>query len=621
MIPDPLARLIAQRPSFLGVGGFEPDDPLIAAITAQLGPGKAIALAELDRPQPSATSGPAVVLVRTYADLHRAARLRRLLPTGRRLVLAVTAMSPTHLPTSVRFPSGHPWSSLRELRLLRGPGPMWRVDARFDDPAPLGALVRAVTAATRPRSVPHAPRIGTADRPADDWTVGTHAVRLDATAERPGTDLVAGGPSAPAPARALVLPRPAEPRLAAEEVHTDPGSTPLPPVDEHVVNPMGFTAEAPFGHALMSFQGGSWAVQGDGARAVVLPAMGPVTDTEIAALRRFRSVTVDWDAHPGSVVGLHAVASLAVAGVPLLSQVPAPLWALPLSHDLRALLDRTTPSRLDDPTVRELHSVTTRRIALRDHSSRAHRARLGLPETEPSVSVLLCTRRPGFLAAILEQIDRQHHADLEVVLVLHGIPADAPGVPEALKGFGRDLTVVEAPADAVFGDVLNLGAAAASGEYLTKFDDDDWYSPHHVSDLLRAARYANADVVGTQAALVHLEELGITIRRNRTTEAYTDHLSGGTLLLRHDFFRELGGYRPVPTSEDRGLLEDTIDAGGAIYKTHGLGYVLSRHSGGHTWAAETPYFLRGNVDQWSGNLGPAVAADELETLISTPRKA
>lgn len=618
MIPEHLTQLLARRPSFLGIGGFAPGDPVISATSSHPAYRD---LDTVDAPQTAAGGGPIVILVRTFSDLHRAAQLRDLLPSGRHLVIAVADTSPHLRATAVRLPPGAPWSSLRELRLLRGPGRLWRAEARLDDVSPLGPFVRAVLATSLPKAVPHAPRLGATDDTARDWTAGTHAVRIADAAAGTADLLVGTEPPAVGTAQTIVLPqRSTEPRLAAEEAHTDPGGAILPPVNEQTVNPIGFTAASAHGHALMAFEGTGWVVRSDTTAPVPLPAA--VTDAEITALRGFRSVTIDWDTHPGSLDAVHAVAALAAAGVPLLSKVATPLWALPLHPELRTLIDHCRLQDLDDPMTRELHSIRTRRTALERHAVRAHRTRLHLPPDEPAVSVLLCTRRPKFLPAILTQIQNQLHEHLEVVLVLHGITADTPGIGEALAGFARPLTVLEVPASTVFGEVLNQGVTAASGEYVTKFDDDDWYSPHHIGDLLLASRYANADVVGVQAELIHLEQLRTTVRRKRSAEAYTDHLSGGTLLFRRDFFRVLGGYRPVSTSEDRGLLEDTADIGGAIYKTHGLGYVLSRHSSGHTWNAETPYFLRGAVQQWSGrNLGPAVAADELDTHISPSRKA
>ena len=61
---------------------------------------------------------------------------------------------------------------------------------------------------------------------------------------------------------------------------------------------------------------------------------------------------------------------------------------------------------------------------------------------------------------------------------------------------GRDVVLVPRSQDTFFGDVLNDAYEAASGDVLLKVDDDDWYGPHAVVDLLLARRYSGADVVG-----------------------------------------------------------------------------------------------------------------------------
>ena len=51
---------------------------------------------------------------------------------------------------------------------------------------------------------------------------------------------------------------------------------------------------------------------------------------------------------------------------------------------------------------------------------------------------------------------------------------------------------------------------------------------------------------------------------------------------------------------DAGLLDDVRDAGGSIYRTHGLGCVIRRRRTGHTWREASGYFLRGPQRQWLG---------------------
>ena len=76
------------------------------------------------------------------------------------------------------------------------------------------------------------------------------------------------------------------------------------------------------------------------------------------------------------------------------------------------------------------------------------------------------------------------------MLAPHGFEADPPPAD--------DLTVAVVPVgeDAVFGDVLNAAVEAADGDLVLKMDDDDWYAPDFVADLLRARAYSGAELVG-----------------------------------------------------------------------------------------------------------------------------
>ncbi len=87
----------------------------------------------------------------------------------------------------------------------------------------------------------------------------------------------------------------------------------------------------------------------------------------------------------------------------------------------------------------------------------------------------------------------------------------------------------------------------AEGELVTKWDDDDWYGPHHLEDLIDALRYSGADLVGKAAEFVRLEQLDLTIRRFRLgAESYSSTIAGGTLLLRRSSLESVGGWAPEP---------------------------------------------------------------------------
>jgi glycosyltransferase involved in cell wall biosynthesis len=263
------------------------------------------------------------------------------------------------------------------------------------------------------------------------------------------------------------------------------------------------------------------------------------------------------------------------------------------------------PSDLTSPLRREEYSIRLRRAALLEHSVVAWRQRVAAAagvdyDAYPSVSILLATKRPHQLEFALKQIAKQQGADLELVLAAHGWTPD----PERVRALLGDIpvTILSIEQETSFGDVLNAAAAAASGELVLKFDDDDWYGPDVVSDLLLARNYSGADLVGSTAEFAFLEPMWRMIRRNDEAEREATFVAGGTMMLDRSTLHSLGGFRSVHKYVDASLLASAHAAGALVYRTHGLGYVLRRSAGGHTWQADLDYFLNPKriADQWEG---------------------
>lgn len=402
-------------------------------------------------------------------------------------------------------------------------------------------------------------------------------------------------PASETPADVVVGTPPATPTAAEVTGRTpwqvgDPAPDDLAvgPLDEALLNPGGF--------------------RGDWARPVVDladDAAADPTPATVARLRDAQGARVDW-ASPE-----RTVAALAMAGIPLVAGAdagpPPPVSRARLGADLVAVL--CSEPDLADPLRREEHSVRLRRAALVRHSTAGWRARLAgaagvRAPAYPTVSVLLPTRRPDLLDHALRQVARQRRtlpgAEVELVLASHGHDPDRGRVAELLDGMPH--TVVPCPADLVFGAVLRRATDAAAGEVVVKMDDDDWYGPDVVTDLLLARRYTGAELVGMPAEMVYLEPIRTTVRRRGGNESYGTFVAGGTMTVDRAVLRGLGGFRQVHRFVDAQLIDAVRAAGGSVYRTCGLGYVLRRTAAGHTWDTGLGYFLRRQAvaDQWRG---------------------
>lgn len=305
-----------------------------------------------------------------------------------------------------------------------------------------------------------------------------------------------------------------------------------------------------------------------------------ISPASLSGLREHRGV---WLEGRGDATD-SAVARLAMAGVPVsCGQEPG----TGLGPRLREAL--TTPVDLADDLAREEHSIRLRRAAYAEHSTPARRAllaeRAGLRAPyRPSISVLLATKREALLDFALRQVARQRDVDMELVLAAHGFSPDPARVRDLLGD--RAVTVIGCPAETIFGDVLAAALDAAAGDLVVKMDDDDWYAPDFLADLLRARHQSGADLVGNVAEFFYLEASDRTVRRREASEVYTRYVAGGTMLMERLALRELGGFRPVHRFVDAQLRRAVQAAGGTTYRTHGLGYVLRRSAQGHTWQVD-----------------------------------
>ncbi|MGL5857334.1 MAG: glycosyltransferase family protein [Angustibacter sp.] len=220
---------------------------------------------------------------------------------------------------------------------------------------------------------------------------------------------------------------------------------------------------------------------------------------------------------------------------------------------------------------------------------------------EPSISAVVATNRPHQLDHVLDAIARQHHRQLQLVLVQHGFSSDEAELRRraAERGVGEntDLVVVSADASRTLGACMNLGVDAADGALVAKMDDDNHYGAHYLSDLARAFRWTDAQVVGKWAHLVHLEGPdAVLLRFGASEHRYTRLVQGGTLLTSRETARELR-FEDLPRRVDTTFLEKVHANGGRVYSGDRFNFVSVRRAdaGSHTWTISQEQLLAGQA--------------------------
>ncbi|MDR1294856.1 MAG: hypothetical protein LBK59_07855 [Bifidobacteriaceae bacterium] len=389
--------------------------------------------------------------------------------------------------------------------------------------------------------------------------------------------------------------------------------TPRPLVDLTVHNPVGRPPFRATRQASATMESGTIRLTptppSRQRAAVALPVDRPLTRRQVAWLHRCassldcRALTPSTDDDVPHVAA--RLAEIAATGT-VLHGVPRPATR-GLDEDLATMI--ASPWFPDKALAveGELRSVRGRRRALQAHSLAARwfaPADPGAPPplvAAPEVSVVLATKRPDNLAVIVPQIAAESYPRMEILVAIHG-DAEAPGLPQlqAWAG-GRPLRAARFAPSATLGEILGRLSSMADGQLIAKMDDDDRYGTHHLADLVLAQAYSRADIVGM--ALWHRYYVArnlSTAAKRRTSEGYTHFVPGGTLTITRQALSEVGGWRPVPRSVDRALLQRVQRLGGLVYRTHGFGYVYCRYPDGHTWNPDDEAVIAKAGDRWAG---------------------
>ena len=225
----------------------------------------------------------------------------------------------------------------------------------------------------------------------------------------------------------------------------------------------------------------------------------------------------------------------------------------------------------------------------------------------PTVSVLVSTLRPSDLSSLLDQIQNQTLPTFDLVIGLHAIDL-SPSHKKQIAALNRRKVKViteKFSKERTLGEILTSLAKSSRGEFIAKMDDDDYYGPEHLRDLLDAAIDTSADVVGRAMNYVYLEPLALTVLRfssygSRAVELWSDWVCGGTILAKRESAEAAGWFGSGSTAVDRFLLSGVTNNGGKIWRTFGAGYIYRRTFTFHTYVTNYSKYLNGANEQVIG---------------------
>lgn len=374
------------------------------------------------------------------------------------------------------------------------------------------------------------------------------------------------------------------------------------PVETRLFNPVGVVRVPSAGWAYLRPAAGGGILICDESGSS-LRRIREITPATISALRPYRGVVDSGAAFLGPASRRDALLRLTASGVPV------------VSPDARSTLNGWLPNAviqgfavaqpaLDDSEAREGVIIRQVRNAHRYATWRdgSYEPQRGGTYDDLSVSVGIATMRPEYLEHVLSTFEGQTWQRKQLLIGLHGFGLEEVS-PALRRRVEAAAVIVEWPENGLFGDLLRELTIRADGDLFAKMDDDDWYSPYHLEDLVYALQYSGASLVGSGVQFVYMHSADITIRRSiDQSYRFGGHPGGPTFMAPRGTILRAGNWPRVRRAVDTGLNDAILAMGGTVYQSHAHNFLFNRRSSGrgHTWKATNAYFIEKAKISWSG---------------------
>ncbi|OUV05223.1 MAG: hypothetical protein CBC39_01460, partial [Cellvibrionales bacterium TMED79] len=217
----------------------------------------------------------------------------------------------------------------------------------------------------------------------------------------------------------------------------------------------------------------------------------------------------------------------------------------------------------------------------------------------PLVSIITCTRRPEMIDRIVTNMARQNHSNIELILVLQGFSqSQSEELIGKLKSVDSNIKRVTAminDSEETLGERFNKAAEKASGEYIAKMDDDDFYFANYLKDMLIPFTFGDYAMVGKKELYMYLSGSQKLIKRFPGMKHQTaDFVAGPTFVIKKEVFDKIK-FESRNTGEDSSFVRNLKSAGYKVYASDPFNFIQFRADPkSHTWVVPDEEILAGN---------------------------
>lgn len=211
------------------------------------------------------------------------------------------------------------------------------------------------------------------------------------------------------------------------------------------------------------------------------------------------------------------------------------------------------------------------------------------------VTIITSTMRPKHINQLFQNYARQDWVNKELIIIVNKDSAGLQRYQNKAKLF-PNVRVFRMPESSKLGACLNYAASMAKYDYIAKFDDDDYYGPHYISEAMSTFQTSKADIVGKLEIYYYFPHRTTLLLRRRGRYWYTpvSRVAGATIMFHKRVMDKISFNTEVRQGSDVRFLKRALEHKFRIYTTSRYNFAAMRRAdrSSHTWKITDQHLLR-----------------------------
>lgn len=200
------------------------------------------------------------------------------------------------------------------------------------------------------------------------------------------------------------------------------------------------------------------------------------------------------------------------------------------------------------------------------------------------VSIITVTNRVNHINQVFDNYKRQKIAEKELIIVLNNNSMNLEQWKTMSKKY-PNVRVFRRDESITFSECKNYAIGKTKFQYITHFDDDDYYAENYLRDILNVFDRIDADIIGKRSAFVYfMNNKILAVRFPGNENRYVKSVMDSSMVIKKDVFNKIQ-FPIMKSGADFAFQKECFKKGVKIYSIDRYNYAFIRHKNidNHSW--------------------------------------